>query len=465
MPEPQTILIVDDEKDFSRGLCRLLGQRFPACRCIDADSGTRALSILENRRISLMLTDLRMPSMTGDELLTRVLAIDPNLSVVIMTAFGDVQTAVKTLKSGAYDFLLKPLDNEVFFRVVERGLERNRLLCENVELKSLTKSRPLSPSLIGQSRVMARLRETIATVAQTNYTVLIRGESGVGKELVARMIHRLSPRAKRPMVTVNCPAIPSELLESELFGHTKGAYTGADASSKGLFLSADNSTLLLDEIGDIDPTIQTKLLRAIQEREIRPVGSTTPTKVDVRILASTNQDLEHKIHDGAFREDLFYRLNVLTIDVPPLRERSQDIPLLVQFFILRTCREMSIEEKEIDPDVLSYLATKTWPGNVRELINFIRRLVLFSRGKRITMSSVSLVEGTGNLPTDHPTGITPYKQAKADVLNQFTRTYVTDLLEKTSGNISEAARQSGLGRVSLQKILRRMDISARDFRK
>jgi len=267
------------------------------------------------------------------------------------------------------------------------------------------------------------------------------------------------------MVTVNCPAIPSELLESELFGHTKGAYTGADASSKGLFLSADNSTLLLDEIGDIAPSIQTKLLRAIQEREIRPVGSTTPTKVDVRILASTNQDLEHKIHDGAFRQDLFYRLNVLTIDVPPLRERSQDIPLLVQFFVLKTCREMSIEEKEIDPDVLAYLATKNWPGNVRELINFIRRLVLFSRGKRITMSSVSLVEGTGNLSTNHSMGITPYVKAKAEVMNQFTRTYVNNLLEMTSGNISEAARQSGLGRVSLQKILRRMNISARDFRK
>jgi DNA-binding NtrC family response regulator len=465
MPQSQTILIVDDEKDFSRGLCRLLERKFPQCKCIDTDSGAKALSILENQQISLMLTDLRMPNMTGDELLTRALAIDQNLSVVLLTAFGDVQTAVKTLKSGAYDFLLKPLDNEAFFRVVEKALERNRLLCENSALKSLTKACTPSLSLIGQSRAMTRLKETIATVAQTDYTVLIRGESGVGKELVARMIHGLSPRSKRPMVTVNCPAIPSELLESELFGHTRGAYTGADAPSKGLFLCADHSTLLLDEIGDIDSSIQTKLLRAIQEREIRPVGSTTAKKVDVRILASTNQDLEHKIQDGSFREDLFYRLNVLTIDVPPLRERIQDIPLLTQFFILKTCREMSIEGKEIDPEVLSYLTSKTWPGNIRELINFIRRLVLFSRGDRITMSSVALVEGTGNLPADHPIGITPYKQAKAEVMNQFTRTYVTDLLEKTAGNISEAARQSGLERVSLQKILRRMHISARDFKK
>ncbi len=465
MPEPQTILIVDDEKDFSRGLCRLLGRKFPECRCLDADSGAKALSILENNQIGLMLTDLRMPSMTGDELLARALAMAPNLTVVLMTAFGDVQTAVRALKSGAYDFLLKPLDNDAFFRVVERGLERNRLLCENLSLKSLAKNCVPSRPLIGQSRAMSRLKETIATVAQTDYTVLIRGESGVGKELVARMIHELSPRTKQSMVTVNCPAIPSELLESELFGHTKGAFTGADSSSKGLFLSADHSTLLLDEIGDIAPAIQTKLLRVIQEMEIRPVGSTTSTRVDVRILASTNQDLEHKIKDGSFREDLFYRLNVLTIDVPPLRERSRDIPLLAQFFILRTCREMSIEEKQIDPEVLSYLTSKNWPGNVRELINFIRRLVLFSRGDRITMSSVSLVEGTGNLPTDHPKGITPYKQAKTEVVDQFTRTYVTDILEKTSGNVSEAARQSGLERVSLQKIIRRMDISAQDFRK
>ncbi|WP_462325198.1 sigma-54-dependent transcriptional regulator [Desulfoplanes sp.] len=465
MPEPQTILIVDDEKDFSRGLCRLLGRKFPACTCLDADSGARALSLLETSQVGLMLTDLRMPSMTGDELLTRTLAVDPNISVVLMTAFGDVQTAVTALKAGAYDFLLKPLDNDVFFRVVERGLERNRLLCENLTLKSLAKNCAPSRPLIGQSRAMSRLKETIATVAQTDYTVLIRGESGVGKELVARMIHELSPRSKQSMVTVNCPAIPSELLESELFGHTKGAFTGADAPSKGLFLSADHSTLLLDEIGDITPAIQTKLLRAIQEMEIRPVGSTASTRVDVRIVASTNQNLEHRIKDGSFREDLFYRLNVLTIDVPPLRERTQDIPLLAQFFILRTCREMSIEEKHIDPEVLSYLTSKNWPGNVRELINFIRRLVLFSRGERITMASVSLVGGTGNPPTDRPQGITPYKQAKAEVVDQFTRTYVTDILEKTSGNVSEAARQSGLERVSLQKIIRRMDISAQDFRK
>jgi DNA-binding NtrC family response regulator len=266
-------------------------------------------------------------------------------------------------------------------------------------------------------------------------------------------------------VTVNCPASPSELLESELFGHTKGAFTGADSSQKGLFMSADKGTLLLDEIGDIPPTLQTKLLRAIQEMEIRPVGSPTSTKINVRILASTNQDLEHKIQIGAFREDLFYRLNVLTIDVPSLRERRDDIPLLARFFTQTTCREMDIAPKEIDPDVLTYLASKEWPGNVRELINVIRRLVLFSTGERISMPVVSRIEGTGSIEDSPGADITLYKDAKTAVMDQFTRTYVTDILHKTLGNVSEAARKSGLERVSLQKIIRRMGINAQEFRK
>ncbi len=464
MSQTQTILIVDDEKDFSKGLCRLLGQRFPSCTCLDAQSGSSALALLEKQQVALMLTDLRMPSMTGDVLQQQALTLHPNLTVILMTAFGDVQTAVRAVKSGAYDFLLKPLDNEALCRVVERGLERNRLLQENLALKSLATSNDPSSRLIGESMGMVRLRETIATIAQTDYTVLIRGESGVGKELVAHQLHNLSPRSKRPLVTVNCPAIPSELLESELFGHIKGSFTGADTANKGLFVSADGSTLLLDEIGDIEPAIQTKLLRAIQEMEIRPVGSVTPQKVNIRILASTNQNLEHKIQQGRFRQDLFYRLNVLTIDVPPLRERREDIPLLAQHFIIRTCQEMGIPCKEADPEVLSWLAAQPWPGNVRELLNCIRRLVLFSCGKRITVPSATFLQGTGSPPQEHAAHITSYKEAKSAVLNQFTRTYVSDLLQKTSGNISEAARQSGLKRVSLQKIIRRMNISARDFK-
>ena len=465
MPKSQTILIVDDEKDFSRGISRLLGRTYPEITCLEAHSGDQALEILGQREISLIITDLRMPGMSGVELLQKGLAMAPAMSIVLLTAFGDVQTAVTALKAGAYDFLLKPLDNNTFFKVVERALERNSLLLENLKLKDIAKTCGSSRTFISQSPSMVRLRETVATVAKTDYTVLIRGESGVGKELVARMIHNLSPRNRNPLVTVNCPAIPSELLESELFGHTKGAFTGADSSQEGLFMSADKGTLLLDEIGDIPPTIQTKLLRAIQEMEIRPVGSPTSTKINVRIMASTNQDLEHKIQEGTFREDLFYRLNVLTIDVPPLRERRDDIPLLARFFVQTTCREMDITPKEIDPDVLIYLASKEWPGNVRELINVIRRLVVFSRGERISMPMVSHIEGTGFIEHTPGTDITLYKDAKTAVMDQFTRAYVTDILRKTQGNISEAARISGLERVSLQKIIRRLGINAQAFRK
>ncbi len=464
MPTPQTILIVDDEKDFARGIARLLGRTWPKVTCLDVHSGAEALEIIGRREISLMITDMRMPGMTGMELLQEALARHPNMSVVLLTAFGDVQTAVEALKSGAYDFLLKPLDNEAFFKVTARALERNRLLLENLKLKDLARTCGPSRTLLGQSPAMIRLRETIATVARTDYTVLIRGESGTGKELVARMIHDLSSREEAPLVTVNCPAIPSELLESELFGHTKGAFTGADSSRPGLFLSANRGTLLLDEIGDIAPAIQTKLLRAIQEMEIRPVGSSTSTKLNVRILASTNQNLEDKIRQGSFREDLFYRLNVLSIDVPPLRERRDDIPLLARIFTLKTCREMDTPPKEIDPDVLTYLSSKDWNGNVRELINFTRRLVLFSPGERISMPVVSQLEGTGTLEQDQATDITLYKDAKGAVMDQFTRTYVTDILQKTRGNVSEAARKSGLERVSLQKIIRRMGIRAQEFR-
>ena len=465
MPESQTILLVDDEKDFARGISRLLGRTYPEFTCLDVNSGPEALEVIGRRNISLMITDLRMPGMSGVELLQKALALNPNMSIVLLTAFGDVQTAVTALKSGAYDFLLKPLDNPAFFKVVDRALERNRLLVENLKLKDIAKSCNSSRTFIGQSHAMVRLRETIATVAKTDYTVLIRGESGVGKELVARMIHDLSPRDHHPLVTVNCPAIPSELLESELFGHTRGAFTGAESSQKGLFMSADKGTLLLDEIGDIAPTIQTKLLRAIQEMEIRPVGSSTSTKINVRILASTNQDLEHNIQTGSFREDLFYRLNVLTINVPSLRERKDDIPMLARFFVQNTCREMDITPKEINPDVLSYLASKEWPGNVRELINVIRRLVLFSQGQHISMPVVSQIEGTGDIGQDPLADITLYKDAKNAVVDQFTRTYVTDILHKTQGNVSEAARKSGLERVSLQKIIRRMGINAQEFRK
>ncbi|MGE4290568.1 MAG: sigma-54-dependent transcriptional regulator [Desulfovibrio sp.] len=465
MSDPLGILLVDDEPDFARGIQRLLNQRFPNERIRTARSGVAALEAMSAEPSGVLLTDLSMPSMDGVTLLRRVLEEWPRTSVLLLTAYGTVQTAVESLKSGAYDFLTKPVEPDALFTAVQRGLERGRLLTENARLRGLLARQEGAPELIGESPAMRRLKEATAAVAESEYTVLVRGESGTGKELVSRTIHRLSPRNELPMLTVNCPAIPEQLLESELFGHVKGAFTGADRDRKGIFVNARGGTLLLDEIGDIPLTLQTKLLRCLQEGEIRPVGSSRNERVDVRIIASTNQDLETRIRDKSFREDLYYRLNVLTLAVPPLRERVEDIPLLSRHFLARACVEMNRACKEIAPEALAYLAGREWPGNVRELQNFIRRLAVFCSREVIDMTHVRLAEGQGVICRDDPNCPGPYKDAKEKVIESFTRVYARELLEATGGNVSEAARISGLSRVALQKILKRLELDAESFRR
>jgi len=462
-PEREIILIVDDQADFARGLTRLLESEFPDAHYLLATNGAQALDILNHERVTLMLSDLRMPGLSGLELLASALQIEPTLSVVMITGFGSIETAVEALKAGAYDFLTKPVQREDLLRVASKALERARLLGENKRLRELVARNGPHLELRGESTTIRRLLDSIAAVAASDYTVLIDGESGTGKELVARTIHNGSARADRPMLSVNCPAIPAHLLESELFGHVKGAFTGADRARKGLFLSANGGTMLLDEIGDIPLNIQTKLLRVLQEREVRPVGSSQSTPVDVRILASTNQNLEDKMQDGTFREDLFYRLNVLHINVPPLRRRTEDIPLLAHHFLSETCREMNLPQKEIAPEVLAYLVANPWPGNVRELQNFMRRLTVFARGPLVDLPLARLAaSNTCEKPGSN--ALVPYKNAKALVMDDFTRSYVRQLLDETNGNISQAARISGLERVSLQKILHRLDINAESYR-
>ncbi|MFP4316319.1 MAG: sigma-54-dependent transcriptional regulator [Desulfovibrionales bacterium] len=457
------ILIVDDEKDYARGLARLLKNRFPEEAVQNAFSGEEALSAIRSGTVSVMLTDLRMPSMNGLELLRKALDQQSELSIVVLTAYGSIETAVKALKAGAYDFLTKPIDPETLYKVVSKGLERSRLLGENIRLRSLLAQRTATNSIVGDSPVIRRLKDSIAAVAESQYTVLIRGESGTGKELVARTIHQLSRRSSQTLVTVNCPAIPDQLLESELFGHVKGAFTGADRDRKGLFEEARGGSILLDEIGDLSMSLQTKLLRCLQEQEIRPVGSSRNIRVDVRVLASTNQDLEEKIKQKSFREDLYYRINVLSVNVPPLRERKEDIPLLAHFFLKTSCEEMGMPIKEVTPEVLAYLSSQTWPGNVRELQNFIRRLAVFSTTELVDLNLLRLVEGhdPGGDGNGEPS---LYMDAKSAVLDDFTRSYVQNLLQTTKGNISEAARVSGLSRVALQKILKRLDMEADQFR-
>jgi len=464
MSDPVGILLVDDEPDFVRGIQRLLGTRFPDEDIRTAPSGAAALEQMQAHPCGVVLTDLSMPGMDGVELLRQVLEQWPRTSILLLTAYGTVQTAVEALKSGAYDFLTKPVEPDALFTSVQRGLERSRLLGENARLRGLLARQEGAPELIGESPAMLRLKEAAAAVAESDYTVLVRGESGTGKELVSRTVHRLSPRCERPMLSVNCPAIPDHLLESELFGHVKGAFTGADRDRKGIFINAQGGTLLLDEIGDISPALQSKLLRCLQEGEIRPVGSSKNLRVDVRIIASTNQDLENKIRDKSFREDLYYRLNVLTLNVPPLRERMEDVPLLSRHFLARACAEMNRPCKEIAPEALAYLAGRDWPGNVRELQNFIRRLAVFSPRDIIDMTHVRLAEGQTVPCRERPDCPGPYKEAKERVIDGFTRAYVRELLEATDGNVSESARISGLSRVALQKILRRLDMDPEQYR-
>jgi len=471
--DPETrIVIVDDEQDFARGLVRLVASHFAGVRVEAALSGKEALRLLAEGKVQLMITDLRMPEMSGMQLLAEALKLQPDLSMVVLSAYGTIETAVEALRIGAYDFLTKPIEPEQLFRVVAKGLERSRLLEENNRLRQLVTRQDVQGELVGEGPAMHKLRQAIAAVAQSDYTVLIRGESGTGKELVARLIHRIGPRAARPFLAVNCPSIPENLLESELFGYVKGAFTGADKDHHGLFAAADTGTLHLDEIGDISPAIQTKLLRCLQNGEIRPVGASFTRNVDVRVIASTNQDLEACLHAKTFREDLYYRLNVLTLTLPPLRERPEDIPLLARYFLRTACIEMGLAEKEMEIEVLQWLASCPWPGNVRELQNVVRRMTVFCTGERMDMGLVrAVLDGSGRPPPEQRQGNigskappAAYKEAKAGVVNAFTLEYVRELLTLTRGNVSEAARISGLSRVALQKILARMGEHAATFR-
>ncbi|GAB7078804.1 sigma-54-dependent transcriptional regulator [Megalodesulfovibrio paquesii] len=467
----QRILIVDDDSDFTHGLARLLAGGFPEVEIALAGNGAQALGLLAAKSTDLLLSDLRMPGMDGQELLHQALELEPGLTVVLLTGHGSVETAVAALKAGAYDFLTKPVDREELFRVVQKCLERGRLLNEIRTLRELACRCEGGRRLVGEAPSMRQLKAAVAAVADSDYTVLIRGESGTGKELVAESIHAMSRRAGKPFVAVNCPAIPEHLLESELFGHVKGAFSGADKARTGLFVSAKGGSILLDEIGDIPMSVQTKLLRVLQEHEVRPVGSNETVKVDVRILAATNQSLERRITAGQFREDLFYRLNVLTVATPPLRERREDIPLLAAHFLAQTCEEMRLTPKVLGPEVVACLCERPWPGNVRELQNFVRRLAVFCPGPQVQLAHLRQAEGQpveasgGNGGGPGVAGgpaagpcepLAPYKDAKALVLERFTRNYVERILEMTGGNISEAARLSGIERVSLQKILKRI---------
>ncbi|MCJ8498959.1 sigma-54-dependent transcriptional regulator [Desulfatitalea alkaliphila] len=468
--QPQRLLIVDDEKDMLEGLQRVLAYELEGVSVTVSDDPETVMADIQQQCHDLVLLDVRMPEVDGMALLEAFGRCEPPPTVIMMTAYGDIETAVTAIKQGAYDFITKPFEIPDLLRVLRKGLERSRLIGENLTLRRQVSEKAAFTHFLGQSQPVRRLYQAIKSLANSDYAVLIRGESGTGKELVARAIHGLSGRSSRDLVAVNCPAIPEHLLESELFGHEKGAFTGAMAYHKGLFEQAHGASLLLDEIGDIPVSVQTKLLRVLQEREIRPLGGTHDFRVDVRILSTTNQNLEEKIKDRTFREDLYYRLNVVSVFTPALREMREDIPLLVQHFTRQVCDELGCASKRIAPEVMNRLVRREWPGNARELQNFVRRLVLFTPETEIDRDALAAVAEEPDRAagiTPFPGGIEeirPYLDEKERLIDAFTDQYVDQLLRKTQGNVSKAARLSGLSRQALQKMLNRKGIDPETYR-
>ncbi len=466
----QTMLIVDDERDLLEGLQRVLAYELEGVDIVVSDSPLEVMEQIQQRGFDLILLDLQMPEMDGMALLEAIQKNNPGPTIIMMTAYGDIETAVSAIKKGAYDFITKPFEIPDLVRVLKKGLERSRLIDENLTLRRQVSDKAAFEQFIGQSAPIQRLSATIKSLANTDYAVLIRGESGTGKELVARAIHSLSRRGAKDLVAINCPAIPEHLLESELFGYEKGAFTGAVAYHKGLFEQADGSSLLLDEIADVPVRVQTKLLRVLQEQEIRPLGGSRDFRVDVRILSTTNQPLEEKIKDRSFREDLYYRLNVVTVVTPSLRDIREDIPLLVTYFALQVCKELDIPLKRISPGAMAQLVRRDWPGNVRELQNVVRRLVVFSTEEEIDSQGIeaALIQCANGpeAPTGQPNSgsIPPYALEKERILDAFTAEYVDTLLKKTGGNIARASRVAGLSRQALQKMLQRKGVDPDDYR-
>ena len=460
------ILVVDDEMEMCRMLQRMLGRE--GYSVIVANDGMEAMKMVREWHPDCVVSDVKMVGMDGITLLKNILQDEPALSVILITGYGTIEMAVEAVKAGAYDFIEKPFDKTKILFAVKRGVERAMLLRENVRLSMSANEEDDDFGIIGESSAIARVRSLIRQIADCRETVLVRGESGTGKELAARAIHRLSSRGRRPLVTVNCPALPEHILESELFGYVKGAFTGADQQRKGLFLDADRSSILLDEIGDLPVTIQTKLLRVLQEKEIRPLGSNRNIKVDVRIISSTNRNLEEMIAEGSFREDLFFRLNVITVKMPALREIREDIPLLASSFLEKYSKKYEKEGLFFSDDALDLLMSREWKGNVRELKNLINRAVLLNRTGTIRASDLD--DESGFLSSVHPEIVAsslfsmPYSQAKQEVISSFSVRYIKRLLARTSGNVSEAARICGMERQGLQRLLRRYGINPSEFR-
>jgi DNA-binding NtrC family response regulator len=458
-----TILVVDDESDLVQGLRRTIRLEID-CRVLTAENGLQALDILSKEAVDVVLADVLMPHMDGLTLLERIKSLDPAVTVIIMTAYGTIEKAVDAIKKGAYDLIQKPMDEDRLIHLLRKGLELNRLVRENARLSEAISRKETAGSLVGQSRPMRAVFEKIHMLAQSDVTVLVRGDTGTGKDLAAQAIHKLGRRGHRKLITVNCPALPESILESELFGYRKGAFTHATDDRIGMFDQAGGSSIFLDEIGDLSLPVQTKLLRVMQDKEIRPLGSNLSHKVDTRILVATNRNLELKIKENRFREDLFYRLNVATLTMPPLNQIREDIPLLVAHFLDRVAIEQDKAKKTVTPEVLDYLMGRQWSGNTRQLENLIRGWYAVIPDLQISIAHLAAESPPAICPTDLIDLEKPYQELKEQAVGAFTLTYLNRLLGKTGGNVSAAAQLSGMKRQSLQKIIKRYGIDVQQMR-
>jgi two-component system nitrogen regulation response regulator NtrX len=458
----ETILIIDDEESVRKSLADVM--RDEGYDVVTAASGREGIELLSETQPSLALLDIAMPEMDGIEVLRRFREMRPDMPVIMVTGHGTIETAVKTTKMGAYDFMVKPPELAHLILVVRHGLEEFRLREENEILKKSIEQRN---ELVGESEKINALKQQIALAGPTNGWVLIHGESGTGKELVARAIHRASKRNSGPFVEVNCAAIPQELIESELFGHEKGSFTGAIGMKRGKFEVADKGTIFLDEIADMSLATQAKVLRVLQGQEFQRVGGTRTIKVDVRVIAASNKDLEDEIKKGAFREDLYYRLNVIPLTVPPLRERPDDIPRLVRHFLKEFSNEYGQKPRTIDDDALALFVRNAWPGNVRELRNIIERLLIMAPGPVIRLSDIppplnrdqaDWKGSVGQAGVMIPDGCATLKEARA----AFEREYITRKLRENNGNVSKTADAINVERSNLHRKIKALGIETED---
>ncbi|CAM3057341.1 Transcriptional regulatory protein GlrR [Klebsiella spallanzanii] len=440
--KPARLLLVDDDP----GLLKLLGMRLVSegYSVLTAESGPEALRILGRDKVDLVVSDLRMDEMDGLQLFSEIQKVQPGMPVIILTAHGSIPDAVAATQQGVFSFLTKPVDKDALYKAIDDALEQS----------APTTDERWRQAIVTRSPLMERLLEQAGMVAQSDVSVLINGQSGTGKEIVAQAIHNASPRRDKPFIAINCGALPEQLLESELFGHARGAFTGAVSNREGLFQAAEGGTLFLDEIGDMPLALQVKLLRVLQERKVRPLGSNRDIDIDVRIISATHRDLPKAMARGEFREDLFYRLNVVNLKIPPLADRTEDIPLLANYLLRQSADRHKPFVRAFSTDAMKRLMAAKWPGNVRQLVNVIEQCVALTSSPVISDALVEqALEGENTaLPT--------FVEAR----NQFELNYLRKLLQITKGNVTHAARMAGRNRTEFYKLLSRHELDANDFK-